>query len=89
MFVNLNGFKAQYHSLTLAVASEFNEWKILLRGPNTTILGSRQFSEAKAKEHALDVARRYVEEIQHEQPQPASEVQWVPTNPDEWLVWKG
>lgn len=50
MFRSMSGFKAQYHYLTLLAISEFNEWRVLLYGPSTTIHGTRQFSEAKAKE---------------------------------------
>ena len=40
MFRSMSGFKAQYHYLTLLVISEFNEWRVLLYSPSTTIHGT-------------------------------------------------
>lgn len=88
MFHPLLGFKAQYHSLTMLVGSEFNEWRVLLYAPGVTIQGARQFSEAKAKEHALTVARSYIhDEIRQDLPV-LSDVGWSPLAHDDWLIWK-
>ena len=87
MFVSRTGVKAQYHYLTLLAISEFNEWRVLLRGAEVTIHGARQFSEAKAKDHALTLARNYLDEHKREDlPAPAT-IEWVPTSHDDWLVW--
>jgi hypothetical protein len=87
MFVSRTGSKAQYHYLTLLVVSEFNEWRVLLRGGDVTVHGARQFSEAKAKEHALTLARTYIHEYKQEALPALPEVEWIPTSHDDWLVW--
>jgi len=87
MFRSMTGCKAQYHYLTLLVISEFNEWRVLLRGPETTICGTRQFSEAKAKDHAVAVARGYIHDYRHEQLPALAEVAWGATADDDWLIW--
>jgi hypothetical protein len=89
MFRSMSGSRASYHELTLLVISEFNEWKVMLFGPGTTIQGTRQFNEANAKAHALEVARRYCHEYKpNGQPELAS-VDWTPTTRDDWLIWLG
>jgi hypothetical protein len=87
MFRSLSGYKAEYHDLTLLVVSEFNEWKVLLHGPNTIIHGTRQFSEGKAKEHAAAVARSFLHDRQHADLPAADEPAWQPATADDWLVW--
>lgn len=88
MYRSLSGVKAQCQSLTLVAVSEFDEWKVLVYGPGVTIHGSRQFGEAKAKEHAFELAQNYIREIkQQEPPEPAS-VEWGPTGSDDWLMWR-
>ncbi len=87
MFRSLSGFKARYHYLTLVTVSEFDEWKVLLVGPNVTIHGSRQFGEQKAKEHALALAQNYIQERKHDELPVIPAVDWLATAPDDWLVW--
>jgi hypothetical protein len=87
MFRSLTGYKADYQDLTMLVVSEFNEWKVLVHGPHTIIHGTRQFSEAKAKEHAMTVARSFVHDRQHEELPEAVEPSWQPAAADDWLVW--
>jgi hypothetical protein len=87
VFRSLSGFKAQYQSLTLVAVSEFDEWKVLIYGPDVTIHGARQFGEAKAKEHALAMALLYYREVKQEAvPDPAPALEWVPTGPANWLI---
>ncbi len=86
MFRSISGFKAHYHSLTLVIVREFDEWKVLLYGPDTTIHGTRQFAEAKAKEHALKLARDYIHERKHEDLPLLETVEWAPTGDNDWLV---
>jgi hypothetical protein len=88
MYRSMSGFKAQYHYLTLLAVSEFNEWRVMLYGPATTIQGTHSFSEAKAKEDALAIARHYVHEHKHEELPVLDQVEWVPTSHDDWLIWK-
>ena len=87
MLRSLSGFKTQYHDLTLRVVQEFNEWRVLVSSPDGAIQGQRQFSEAKAKDHALALAKSYFEEFKHVELPEVSGVEWVPTGPDDWLVW--
>jgi hypothetical protein len=87
MFRSMSGFKAQYHYLTLLVISEFNEWRVFLYSPSTTIHGTHQFSEAKAKEHAMAVAQSYIHDHKHEELPVLAEVVWVPATADDWLIW--
>lgn len=89
MFRAMCGSRAPYHYLTLLVVPEFNEWKVLLHGSAVTIQGSRQFSEAGAKEQAVTIARQYVHEHMHEQLPILTDVEWVKATHDDWLVWSG
>ena len=88
MFRTAVGFKAQYHFLTLLVASDFDEWRIILQGPGLTIHGCRQFSEAKAKQHAIAVAGSYFEEQKREDLPALAEIDWTPLQDGEWLNWR-
>jgi len=56
-------------------------------GPSGTIQGTRQFNEAKAKQHAIAVARSYIHDKKHEDLPELPELAWAPTAPEEWLVW--
>ena len=87
MFRTMTGFKGHYHYLTLRVVSEFNEWRVLLEGPNGVIHGSRQFSESKAKEHAVDVARHYIHDYKHESLAVLPGTEWEATGTEDWMVW--
>ena len=89
MFRTMSGFKTQYHYLTLVVISEFNEWKVVLHSPTMMIQGTHQFSEAKAKEHAVAVARSYIHEHKHDELPVLEETAWIPTASDDWLIWRG
>jgi hypothetical protein len=84
----MSGFKSQYNDLTILVISEFNEWRVLLHGPGTVVHGSRQFTEEKAKEHAIAVAREYAQHRKHEELPGDAQWQWTPTTDDDWLVWR-
>jgi hypothetical protein len=85
----MSGLKAQYYDLTLLAVSEFNEWRVMLYGPATTIQGAHSHSEAKAKENALTIARYFVHEHKHSDLPVLDQVEWVPTSYDDWLVWTG
>ncbi len=87
MFRPLTGYKAHYRELTLLVASDFNEWKVMLVGPGVTIQGTRQFTEDKAKEHARAVAESFLRDEKHEEAAP-SEIEWAPLERGEWLNWR-
>lgn len=88
MFRSSAGFKAQYHYLTLLVASDFDEWRIVLQGPGVTIVGGRQITEAKAKEHARSIAESFLHQEKHEELPTLQEVAWAPLTPGEWLNWR-
>jgi hypothetical protein len=87
MFRAMSGYKAQYHDLTLVAVSAFNEWKVLVYGPGVTVHGSPQFSEAKAKEHAIAAANGYLHDRKHEEMPADATVEWTPTAADDWLNW--
>lgn len=87
MFRTMTGFKGQYHYLKLLVVSEFNEWRILVEAPNGIIHGSRQFSESKAKDHAVDVARHFIQDYKHESLPVLPSTEWTPTSDEDWMVW--
>jgi hypothetical protein len=86
MFRSFSGFKARYHYLTLLAVAEFDEWKVLVYGPDVTIHGRRQFGEAKAKEHALAIARSYIHKKKQETLPELPDPEWVSTGPDDWLA---
>ncbi len=88
MFRPLSGFKAQVLGITLIVVSEFDEWRVVAFTPDTVMQGQRQFSAAKAKEHAWMLAKTYLAEIKHEAVGEVPEIDWQPTGPQEWLLWK-
>jgi hypothetical protein len=89
MLRSLSGYQAQYHYLTLLVVSEFNEWRILIIGPGVSIHGQRQFSEAKAKEHAVALAKHYLHDRKKENLPELPEVAWEPASEESWLVYRG
>ena len=62
MLRSLAGFKAQYDDLTMLVVSEFDEWRVVVHSPAVVLQGQRQYGEAKAKEHAVALVKRYIEE---------------------------
>ena len=78
---------AEYHDMTLLVVSEFNEWKVLLYGAHTIVNGTRQFTEVKAKEHAMALTRSYFLDRKHEQLPDGAELAWLPVTSDDWLVY--
>lgn len=86
MFRQASGFKAHWGSLTLMVASDFDEWRVFLHRPGVVIQAGRQFAEAKAKEQARAVAENYLEEAGEEVPTVA--VEWTAIEPGEWLNWR-
>ncbi len=88
MFRALSGFKAQCDDLSLMVVSEFDEWRVIVHGPGVLLQGSRQYGQAKAKDHALLMAKAYLEEVKGKGPQEIPEPDWQPTAPEDWLVWK-
>ena len=89
MFRPLSGFKAHYQGLTLVVVSEFDEWRIVIHSPEVVLQGSRQYNAAKAKDHALQLAKAYLADVRHEALADGQEPDWQPTSPEDWLVWKG
>jgi hypothetical protein len=88
MFRVASGFKTKYHYLTLLVASDFDEWKIVIHGPGVCIHGGRQFTEAKAKDHARACATSYIHEEKKEELPQLAELDWQPLAPGEWLNWR-
>jgi len=88
MFRALRGYKAQYHYLTLLVSCDFDHCNVLILGPGVTIQGARQFDEAKARDHALAVARQYVHEEKKEDLPVLETLEWEPFSPGEWLNWR-
>jgi hypothetical protein len=87
MFRCMSGYKANYHYLSLMVIAEFNEWRVVVFSPDGVVLGTRQFGEVKAKEHALIVARQFVHDYKQQDLPVLPEVQWVPTAHDDCLVY--
>jgi hypothetical protein len=84
MFRPLRGFKTKYHTFTLVVSADFDEWRVLAIGPNYTVQGQRQFSEARAKEHAKLAASSYIREQLKETP-PEVELEWTALAQGEWM----
>jgi len=87
MFRPANGFKARYHDLSLVVAADFDEWKVVVQGPGVCIVGARQFSEAKAKAHASACASDYLREFRQETDS-IEPLEWEPLASGEWLNWR-
>ena len=87
MFRPLSGFKAQYHSLTLLAVSEFDEWRVVILAPEVVVQGQRQYNAAKAKDHAVAMAKAYLAEVKQDAGD-GQEPDWQPTGPQDWLVWK-
>ena len=88
MFRKATGSKAQYHYLTLHVAADFDEWRIFLEGPGVIIHGGRQFTEAKAKEAAIQMADNYIRDEKKEALPNLPEIDWTELQPGEWLNWR-
>lgn len=88
MFRPLNGFKAQYHYLTLIVAADFDEWRVLALGPGLTINGKRQFSESAAKTQARLAAATYIAEEKHEDLPAIEQPEWTPLVAGEYVDYR-
>jgi hypothetical protein len=88
MFRSASGFKAQYHYLRLLVASDFDEWRVIVEAPGVTIIGGRQLGEDKAKQHAVAVADNYIHQEKHEDLPVLAQVAWEPLGSGEWLNWR-
>ena len=89
MFRPSPGFTAEYHGMTLIVALDYDQWRILVRGPGVVIDGGRQPDRSTAKEEACRIAENYVTREQHAAlPSPAL-VEWTPLAPRAFLVWLG
>ena len=88
MFRPLSGFKAQYHYFTLVVSADFDEWRVLAMGPGFTVQGQRQFSEARAKEHARQAAAAYIREQKKEDLPVIEQPEWTPLAPGEWMDYR-
>jgi hypothetical protein len=88
MFRSLSGSRADYHYLRLVVVSDFDEWKVLVVGPDVSIHGARQFSLAKAQEHALTIAKTFINDRRHEDLPVLPEVEWTDTGASDWLKWQ-
>ncbi len=80
-----SGFKTHRGPLTLYVASDFDEWRVVLLGSSQVIRGGRAFSEVKAKEQAVQIAEDYCREQGMDAP--VEQLQWTPFQPGEWLNW--
>ncbi|MEN6534559.1 MAG: hypothetical protein ABFD60_09855 [Bryobacteraceae bacterium] len=89
MFRPFSGFKARYKDLTLFVVSEFDDWIVLVYGPDVMIHGKRQFGADKAKAHAVAITESFLREIKNEQIDALPEMEWISTAPEEWLAWRG
>jgi hypothetical protein len=90
MFRHVEGFKAQYGDMSLMVAHDFVEWHVIvIKTPTIVIQGSRQFSEAKALEHARQLADSYIRDERHEDASGMpSELTWEPLESGDWLAWR-
>lgn len=88
MFRPLSGFKARVGDLNMVVVSEFDEWRVVVHSPEVILQGQRQFKDAKAKEHACLLVQNYYEEILKAPAPDLSQLDWQPTGPTDWLVWK-
>lgn len=88
MFRKSPGYKAHYQNLTLFVAPDFDEWRILVQGPSVLINAGRQFTEAKAKEHAALVVTQYYRDERHEDSSPEPGIEWTAIQEGEWLNWR-
>lgn len=88
MFRPLTGFKATYDDLTLVVAAEFDEWRVVVHSPQVIIQGQRQYKEVKAKEHALALAQMYFKDVKLEAARDLPLPEWQPTGLQDWLVWQ-
>jgi hypothetical protein len=88
MFRPLSGFKARVGEFSLVVVSEFDEWRVVAHSPDVILQGQRQFKDTKAKEHACLLIKNYYEEIRKEAAPDLIQLDWQPTGPADWLVWK-
>jgi hypothetical protein len=90
MFRHVEGYKAQYGDMSLMVAHDFVEWHVIvIKPPAIVIQGVRQFNEAKALEHARQLADSYIRGGRHEETLDlASELIWEALKSGDWLAWR-
>ena len=87
MFRQSPGFKAQYHYMTMTVALDFDQWRIIVQGPDVLIDGGRQPEKGSAKEQARRIADRYIREQKRETLPVVREVVWTAIDPNSCLHW--
>ncbi len=83
----LRGFKAKYQNFMLVVSADFDEWRVLAMGPGFTVQGQRQFSEAKAKDHALQAASNYLQS-KGEDVSAIAPPEWIALESGEWMDYR-
>jgi hypothetical protein len=89
MFRHTEGFKAQYGDMTLMIGHAFVEWHVVVKSPTKFIQGDRQFSEEKARAHALKLVESFIkEEEQGDTSSMPAELAWVPLGASDWLAWR-
>lgn len=87
MFQHAEAYRAQFNDLTLLVAADFDEWRIIVRGPDIIVRGGRQFTGAKAKEHAIRVAEEYLRDVKGEAAEIPPDLEWQRIDGG-WLNWR-
>jgi hypothetical protein len=74
--------------MTMTVALDFDQWRIIVQGPDVIIDGGRQPEKVSAKEQARRIAERYLREQKHETLPTVHEVVWTAINPNSCLKWR-
>ena len=88
MFRQSPGFKAQYHYMTMTIALDFDQWRIIVQGPDVIIDGGRQPEKVPAKDQARRIAERYLREEKRETLPAVREVVWSAIDPNSCLQWQ-
>jgi hypothetical protein len=87
MFQTAEAYQAQFKDLTLLVAVDFDEWRIIVRGSDVIVRGKRQFNGTEAREHAVRVAEDYLREVRGEATEVPSNLEWKRID-GAWLNWR-
>jgi hypothetical protein len=87
-FVPTFDFSMTIFSMTIMVALDFDQWKILLQGPGVIIDGGRQADKTAAHEEARRIAERYICEEKHEALPTQPQVEWTPIDRHSCLNWQ-
>ena len=88
MFRSSTGLRAQYLDMTMVLAFDFDQWRIVLHGPGVIIDGGRQADKIAAQQEACRIAESYFCNERHESLPAPHQIKWTALDPESCLNWQ-